>query len=141
MSGRGVELNRRWFEAFNARDLEALIALCDPGVEFHSVFAAVGGATYHGHDGMRSWHRDLQEAWGTDIRLEPEAYFDLDQRVLAFYVYHGRGQQSGAEVAMPGASVARLRDGLIVYVAAYTRREDALSDLGVAVDELERIDP
>jgi hypothetical protein len=26
-------------------------------------------------------------------------------------------------------------------VAAYTRREDALSDLGVAEDELERIDP
>jgi ketosteroid isomerase-like protein len=140
MSDRNIELNRRWFEAFNARDLEALIALCDPSIEFHSVFAAVGGATYHGHDGMRSWHRDLADAWD-EIRLEPEAYFDLDERVLAFYVYRGRGQQSGAEVAMRGASVARTHDGLIVYVAAYTQREDALRDLGIPEGELEPIEP
>ena len=42
---RNVDLLPRWFEALNARDIEALIALCDPDIEFHSAFAAVGGAT------------------------------------------------------------------------------------------------
>jgi hypothetical protein len=36
MSGRNVELHRRVIEAFNARDIEWLIALCDPGVEWNS---------------------------------------------------------------------------------------------------------
>ena len=141
MSARNVEVLRRWFEAFNAHDTKALIALHDPGVEFHSVFAAVGGGTYYGHDGMRSWHEDLQEAWGADIRLDAEAFFDLGEQILVFNVYRARGQQSGAEVAMPAAAVTRWRDGLITRVTAYLNREDALRDLGVSEDELERIDP
>jgi hypothetical protein len=42
---------------------------------------------------------------------------------------------------MPIAVVLRSLNALIVYVKAYARREDALSDLGVSEDELERIDP
>src|SRR5205807_4470651 len=98
---RNVELNRHWFEVFNTRDIEALIELCDPDIELHSAFAVVDRAIYHGHDGLRNWHRDLKEAWGAEIRLDVEAYFDLGEHTLVFYVYHGRGQQSGAEVAMP----------------------------------------
>ena len=141
MSGQNVELGRRWIEAFNARDLEAMIALCDPNVEFHSAFAAVGGASYHGHAGMRRWHRDLEETWGTQIRLQPEAYFDLGDEILTFYLYHGRGQQSGAEVTMPATSVVRWRDDLMVYVKVYMQRDEALSDLGVSEAELEPIAP
>ena len=68
MSQKNVELHRRAIEAFNARDLEAYIAYVDPSVEFYSVFAAVGGGAYHGHDGVRRWFRDLQDAWGEEIR-------------------------------------------------------------------------
>ena len=53
MSQENVELHRRAIQAFNARDIEAFIAYCDPGIEWHSTFAAVGGAIYHGHDGIR----------------------------------------------------------------------------------------
>jgi hypothetical protein len=60
---------------------------------------------------------------------------------LLFFVYHGRGEHSGAQVAMPAAAVTRLRDGLVVYFKAYASREDALSDLGVSEDELEPIAP
>ena len=58
-----------------------------------------------------------------------------------FYLIHGFGQQSGAEVAMAGAQVCRWREGLMVYGKAYVHREDALRDLGVPEDELEPIDP
>jgi hypothetical protein len=83
----------------------------------------------------------MQDAWGGVIRIEPEAYFDLGEHTLAFYALHARGRHSGVEVAMPSAVVARWRDGLIVYFKAYAHREDALRDLGVSEDELERIDP
>ena len=141
MSQENVELHRRAIEAFNARDLEAYIAHVDPSVEFYSAFAVVGGGAYHGHDGVRRWFRDLEDAWGAEVRIEPEAYFDLGEDTLGFNVMHGRGRQSGVEVAMPVAHVIRWRDGLSVYWKAYVHREDALRDLGVTEDELEPISP
>lgn len=54
---------------------------------------------------------------------------------------HGRGKQSGAEVALPGAGLFTWRDGLIVYLKAYAHREDALSDLGMSEEELKPIAP
>jgi ketosteroid isomerase-like protein len=139
---RNVELVRRWVEAFNARDGEAFMAYCDPSIEFHGLLAgAVGATAYRGHDGVRSWYRDLQEAWGDEIRMEPEAYFDLGEHTLLFAALRGRGQHSGVEVAMPYAAVARWRDGLAVYLKTYAHREDALNDLGLSEDELEPIAP
>jgi ketosteroid isomerase-like protein len=132
---------RRWVEAFNARDIEALIALCDPDIEFHSAFAAVGGAIYHGHDGLRKWHRDLQDVWGPAIHTEPEAFFDLSGRMLTFYIYRARGQHSGAEVARPAAAVSTWRDGLMTYLKVYLDKAEALNDLGMSEDELEPIAP
>ena len=141
MSKRNVELTRRFVAAYNARDIEAFIAYFDPSIEYHSAFTAVGGAVYYGHDGLRRWHRDLQEAWGDEIRVVPEAYFDLGEQTLVFYVLSGRGRHSGVEVAMPNAAVARWRDGLVVHFKSYAHREDALKDLGVSEDALERIAP
>jgi ketosteroid isomerase-like protein len=114
MSSKHVEIARAFTDAFNAGDVEALISCCHPSVEFHSTFAAVGGEVYHGHDGMRRWHRDLEETWGDEIRSEPEAFFHLGEHLLVFTVLHGRGSQSGAEVVLPVAAVTRLRDGLLV---------------------------
>ena len=136
-----VEILRRAIDAYNARDVDAFIAYCDPRIELHSAFAAVGGAVYHRHDGMRDFFRDFEDVWGDEVRVEPEAYFDLGESTLAFYVLHGRGRSSGADVAMPSALVARYREGLLAFIKAYAHREDALEDLGVSVEGLERIKP
>jgi ketosteroid isomerase-like protein len=141
MSEGNVEILRRLTDAYNARDIETFIAYCDPGIELSAALAAAVGAVYHGHDGVRSWHRDLEEAWGDDIRVEVEAYFDLGEHTLSFLTLHGRGRHSGAEVAMPLAQVARWRDGLMIYFNAYTQRQEALRDLGVSEAELEPIEP
>jgi ketosteroid isomerase-like protein len=136
VSEQNVELQRRLTDAFNARDIEAFIALCDPKVEVHSTFAELG-AIYHGHDGVRRWHRDFEDAWEKNIRLEVQSYFDLGEYTLLFSVWHGRGRQSGVDVALPGAQVARWRDGRLVYIKGYTNREDALLELGISEDALE----
>ena len=106
MSEQNVELHRREIEAFNARDIEAFISLSDPQIEFYSAMTTPGGAVYHGHDGLRKWLGDLEDAWGDELRVEPEAFFDVGEHTLAFQVLHGRGRQSGAEVALPVGEVA-----------------------------------
>jgi ketosteroid isomerase-like protein len=141
MSKRNVELHRGFIEAFNARDIDAFIAYCDPRVEFHTLFAAVGGIVYHGHKELPRYFRDIADTWGDELRVEPETFFDLEEHTLAFNVAHGRGRHSGAEVAMPFAQLVNWRDGVCVSYKAYARREDALRDLGVSEDELEPIPP
>lgn len=139
MPERSVELHRHIYRAFNAHDSDALIALCDPSIVIQSVFGALGGAIYHGHEGVGRWQGDLEEAWGEEIRVEAEAYFDLGEHALAFDALHGRGRQSGAEVALPGAAVTRWRAGHCVYFKAYADREEALGDLGVSENTLEPV--
>ena len=54
---------------------------------------------------------------------------------------HGRGRHSGAEAAMPMAHAVWWRDRLLVWAKSYTKREDALNDLGTSAGKLSRIDP
>jgi ketosteroid isomerase-like protein len=141
VSERNIEVLRDLFKTYNVRDIDGFIACCDPGVELETAFAAVGGEVYHRHDGLRTWHRDVEDVWGGAVRAELEASFDFGERTLVFYVLHGRGKHSGVEVAMPVALVARWRDGLVVHAKAYAHREDAMRDMGVTEDELEPIEP
>jgi SnoaL-like protein len=140
VSEQNVQLHRRATDAFNKRGIDTLIALSDPSVEYHPLLSAIGTPVYQGHDGLRSWYRQLDDAW-EELRSEPEAYFDLGEQTLAFFVIHGRGRHSGAEVAIQGATVMRWREGLRVYAKTYAQREEALSELGVSEDELEPIAP
>jgi hypothetical protein len=43
-----VPITHAFTDALNRRDIEALVSCCDPSIEFHSTFAAVGGAVYQG---------------------------------------------------------------------------------------------
>ena len=140
MSQANVELARRALGAFNQHDIEACIACLDPS-EYHSAITVPGGAVYHGHDGFRKYFGDFKDAWADEFRVEPEAFFDLGEQTLMFYLVHGRGQQSGAAVAMPGAQVCSWRGDLAVYAKVYVHRGDALRDLGISEEALEPIDP
>ena len=140
MAESEIELHRRANEAIQALDADALIELCHPRVEVHSIFAAVGGAVYHGLDGVRGWLSDLDDAWG-EFHITAEAYFDLGEQTLAYIVLRGRGRQSGADVVMPYAQVMRWQVGKCVHFKAYVRREDALRDLGVSEDQLKAAGP
>jgi ketosteroid isomerase-like protein len=135
-----VELARASFQALNG-DVAAFIALCDPNIELHSRWVAVGGVTaYHGHEGVRRWAHEVEEVW-EDVELAVEPYFDLGERTLAFYTLSGRGRQSGINSSMPFAQVATWRNGRCVRWKAYVDRDEALRELGVTENELEPIAP
>jgi hypothetical protein len=141
VSADNVDLHRKIYGAFNAHSADELVALCDPTVVIHSVFGAVTGAVYRGHDGVRQWQRDLEEAWGNEIRVAVETYFDLGEHTIAFDVLHGRGRGSGAVVALPGAAVARWSSARCTYFRAYADRDAPLADLGVERDALNPVVP
>jgi ketosteroid isomerase-like protein len=141
VSAQDLEIHRRLVEAYNVRDMDAFIALCDPEIQVHSVFASPGGADYVGHEGVRRWLGALDENWGDEFRVETEAFFDLGEATLMFGLLHGHSQKSDVDVEMQNAQVLRVRDGLVTYVKVYVHREDALRDLGVAEEALEPLAP
>lgn len=136
MPGTNIELHRHVVDAFNARDLAAYIALADPGVEYRSAIgtALAGSAVYRGHEGLRTWFGDIDEVWGGQVRIKPNAYFDLGEHTLVLFRLRARGKSSGAEVTMDLIQVIRWRNELIVYVKVYSNRAEALRDLGISED-------
>ena len=141
MSERNIAQLRRVLGAFNAGDTEALIASFDRQAEVHTKVAGLGEVTiYRGRDGVKSWLADLNETFD-GMRQEVEAFFDLGDQALTFYVLRGRGRQSGVETSMWFASVTTMRDGLIVSWKVYPDKDEALAELGVSEGELEPIAP
>jgi hypothetical protein len=60
MSQENVELVYRAADAFNRRDFDAFLALCDPDIEVSSIIAQLeGGGPFRGHEGVRSWCGEL----------------------------------------------------------------------------------
>jgi ketosteroid isomerase-like protein len=58
MSQENVEQTHRAFQAFDDRDLDALLAMLDDDVEAFPILAGMDGS-YHGHDGIRRWWAGL----------------------------------------------------------------------------------
>jgi ketosteroid isomerase-like protein len=114
----------RFYDAFNARDLQRLISEMHPQVEFESRFARAGGTTYRGHDGIRSWLADLSDAW-EHIAVELEQSFETaHDRTVALITLHGKGRASGIELNERAAHRLRWREGKLLSLA-YLEREDA----------------
>jgi ketosteroid isomerase-like protein len=114
----------RFYDAFNARDLQRLIAEMHTQVEFESRFARAGGTTYRGHDGIRGWLADLADAW-EHIAVELERAFEMDDgRTVALITLHGKGRANGIELHERAAHKLRWREGKLLSLT-YVEREDA----------------
>lgn len=50
----------RWFDAFNSRDLEGMLACMHPHVDFHPLRLRGLGESYHGHRGIGEWFAGLK---------------------------------------------------------------------------------
>ena len=114
MSTGPAEVVRRLVTAFNAFDIDAVIALCSPDVVVHENPAFPGASTYRGHDGVRAmlaaWSEAFDE-WHADVQ---RVTVDGDE-VTLIGTYAGVGRLTGAPVKMPPErAVYVVRDGQVV---------------------------
>jgi ketosteroid isomerase-like protein len=126
MSRENMELVRRWAQAFNERDMNALDDLTGPDFEFFPYLATLIETTvYRGHDGLRSYFADADAAWET-IQVRLDEVREVDDRTVSSGELHGKGRASGLEVRVPLAWVGESRDGRVVRLETYTSKEAAL---------------
>jgi ketosteroid isomerase-like protein len=130
MSEANVELARRAFEAFAARDADAVLAVTDEDVEFLPVTAnlTTGGVPYRGHEGLARYLEDVARVWD-ELRVYPSEFRDLGDTVVALGRIHGRG--GGMIIDRPTGWVWRFRNGKIVFGRVYASQEEALRAAGL----------
>ena len=84
------QLLRRAYEAFNARDIEAVIATMHPDVDWPN---GMEGGRVHGHEAMREyWTRQFEVI---DSRVEPTAFADIDEDRVSVEVHQVVRDPSG----------------------------------------------
>ncbi len=133
MSQENVGSFKRFLDAYNRRDVEAMLEELDPEVEWHpAILTPLEGepTVYRGHEGMREWVRDLDEVFA-EIDVEFSEIRDLGDRIVAIGSIRMRGKGSGAETESPIASVSDLKNGKSIRVRTYLDPKEALEAAGL----------
>jgi ketosteroid isomerase-like protein len=118
--------------AFNAGDIDGMLAPFHPEVEFQPLRAVLEGTIYRGHEGFRRWLEDMAEDW-REFALETIDVSDLGGgRVLVHGRVRARGRASGVELEATGAWLCQMRDGLIARLRFYRDVESAREAAGGA---------
>jgi ketosteroid isomerase-like protein len=126
MSGENVEVVRRLFTALEETELQELLGLFDPDVEW---LATEG--SFHGIEGVVNSYIEWMEPW-EEHSVEPEEFVESgDDRVLATIHLTGRGGQSGMEIDQRFFQLYTVRDGKITRMVEYVDRARALQAAGL----------
>ena len=116
------------FAAFAARDLDAVLALSAPDVEFTAVTGEHAGRTkpYRGHEGLRQYFRDVAAVW-EELRLTPRDFRSSGDRILVT----GKVSARSRSRTVTGSTgwIWRVRDGKVTYVRVYPSAADAIAAL------------
>ena len=130
MSRENVEAVYRAERAFNEADVDALVSLLHPDIEWET--GLLGTPTYRGHDGIRRMLRDVQAAW-SDIQMEIVGDpVERDDAVLveARLVAHGRS--TGAPVEATQFWADHFLGDLCVRHQAFLTKAEALEAAGLS---------
>ena len=126
---RNLEVVRKLFRAFAARDVERTIRLVDRGVMIEPLSTPVERRTpYLGASGMRRYMRDLDETWQRFEIAIDELRAEGDYVVAIGRIY---AQHPNLVADDPAGLVFRLRDAKVVWVKVYRSQEEALAAAGM----------
>jgi ketosteroid isomerase-like protein len=132
MSKENVELVRRGFDAFARDDLDGVLELMEPNVEWAPVIAPILGVEpIRGKDALRRFFtRDLIESFD-DFEAKPLSIEDLGDNVLVNIGYFARGRASGAPVSLETFALIVVRGGKVASLRDYDTKAKALEAAGL----------
>jgi ketosteroid isomerase-like protein len=136
MSQANGEAFRRVIEAYNRRDVEAMLRELDKEIEWRPVLPVVlgGDATvYRGHDGVRQLLRDLDEVLA-ERHLDFSEIREAGDHVIATGSLRIRGKSSGALSESPFGCGAEFRNGKAIRIQTYLDPSEALDQLPALID-------
>jgi ketosteroid isomerase-like protein len=125
-----IELAERGYGAWNDDDLDALLAICHPEVEYHTsgVFPGLE-PVYRGKDGIERWWDDFHEPW-RQIKVIPERIAERPSGVAVLIRFEGTGRQ-GIETTMQFINTIEIRDDLAYRFHSQPATDEAIRRLGL----------
>jgi ketosteroid isomerase-like protein len=132
MSQPNIEAVRRFVDAFNARDVDALVEMAAPGCVIVAQRSKLEGE-FTGRDGVRRWAESSYE-WAPDARFVVERALPAgDDRVVVLGRQTGTAGVGGATFDAPLAVVAEVEMGLLKKAhAQYATHAEALAAVGLS---------
>jgi ketosteroid isomerase-like protein len=125
-----TELAERGYGAWNEDDVEALLAICHPDVEYHTsgVFPGLE-PVYRGKEGMRRWWDAFHEPW-KEIKVIPARIAERPDGVAVLLRFEGTGRQ-GIETTMQFINTIEIREGLAQRFDSQPVTDEAIRNLGL----------
>jgi ketosteroid isomerase-like protein len=123
-------------EAYNRRDLDAVLIGFDPAIEYRpgaDLVKAGMEPCYRGHEGYREYTAAASEVWGEENQMNPVELIDLGDRCVLLAYVSMHAQASGVRLTQPFAYVATLTDGKITRLQEYFDHEQALEAAGLSL--------
>ena len=132
MSEENAEVVRQVVEAFNQRDLAAMIQRFDPGIEWEPGGpAAVERPIYRGRDEVSSGFIETWETWEL-FQVEERELRDLGDSIVWLGRAQMRGGASHVELDQEFAVHFLVRDGKIVRLRGFLAWQEALEAAGLS---------
>ena len=135
MSQENVEIVRAVFAAWNAGDMEALLADVHPELVYHPRADEPDPSPHVGRDAFERLVRGFVDSF-SEVTLEVLELIDAGDHVIASTVLHvvlrGQGSRSGAGVSDTYVFVYKVRDGLVVEGWEYRTKQEALEAVGLS---------
>jgi ketosteroid isomerase-like protein len=125
-----TELAERAYAAWNADDLEAMLALCHPEAEFtpSGVFPGLESG-YRGEEALTRWWNTFHEPW-SEIKVIPERTAERPDGVDVLVRFEGIGRD-GIELTMMFINQIDVRDGLLYRLIGVRAEDETLRELGL----------
>ncbi len=127
MSQEPEDLVRAAEEAFNRREIEAMVALVHPEIEWET--GLPGTPTYQGREGVRQLFRDIETAWD-DLAVRANLETLRGEVMVVHWRMKGRGITSGATFEQSQYVAVEFRDGLAIHMRAFQTATEALEAAG-----------
>jgi ketosteroid isomerase-like protein len=132
MSQENEAVARQTFDAIGRWDIDALLELYDPEIEFLPLTGTrVESGGYIGHEGVRAYFEEIGEVWEA-MRPHVDDIRAVGDHVLLLGGCAVRGRGSGAESDSPMAWVVTVRGGKVVRHRGYPSRTEALEAVGLS---------
>jgi ketosteroid isomerase-like protein len=131
MSQENVEIVRGGYEAFAGGDIEGVLEIMDPEVEWAPALAPLLGVEpVRGKDALRKFLTEDLASGFEDFEARAESIEDLGNAVLVHTNFAARGRASGVPVSLEAFSLIVLRDGKTISYRDYETKAEALEAAG-----------
>ena len=121
---------RTAYEGFGRRDLQAVLSVMDPEIEWDATDALAHTGLYHGHAGVTEYIGSLAGVW-EEFDLNPEQFTESGDgaHVMVLGSVKGRLAATGQHIEARFAHVLQLDDGKVTRLKVCLDRDAALREM------------